>query len=53
MARQERKPVPESTPERVGYAALVDIQILVARGERPERIWERAERAIEEMKSRH
>ena len=53
MPRQERKPVPETTPERVVYAALVDIQILCARAESLERIWERAEEAIERSKSRH
>ena len=53
MPRQERKPVPLNTPERIVYAALVDIQILIARGESPERIWQRAEDAIEQAKSRH
>lgn len=53
MPRQQRKPVPANTPERVVYAALVEIQILCARAESLERIWQRAEDAIEQAKSRH
>jgi hypothetical protein len=51
--RHEHKPVPESTPERVVYAALQDIQRLCARGAELDQIWERAEKAIEQAKSRH
>lgn len=53
MPRQEKKPVPLNTPERVVYAALVEIQIACARAEKLERIWEICEGYIEKAKSGH